>query len=115
MQARKTGARPRAAAALRVGPFQVDELGQEDLFDEEQTTENRGARRQSERVLHGPAVCRRRRFRAMTLALPAVTRRSARAAGHDDGISDVAAAAIEFRKEVTKLSNSAAINHIFSH
>jgi len=38
MQARKTGARPRAAAALRVAPFQVDELGQEDLFDEEQTT-----------------------------------------------------------------------------
>jgi hypothetical protein len=48
----------------------------------------------------------------MTLALPVVTRRSARAAGHDDGISDVAAAAIEFRKDVTKLSNSAAINHL---
>jgi hypothetical protein len=48
----------------------------------------------------------------MTLALPVVTRRSARAAGHDDGIGDVAAAAIEFRKDVTKLSNSAAINHL---
>ena len=36
-----------------------------DLFDEEQTTENRGARRQPERVAYGPVLCRRRRFQAM--------------------------------------------------
>jgi len=81
-------------ARRRVGSFQVDELDQENLFDDEQNTENRGTRRQSERVPYGPAVCRRRRFQAMTLALPVVTRCSARiserAAGPGDGISDVA-------------------------
>lgn len=46
----------------------------------------------------------------MTSTLVVVTRHSVRAASHDDGISDLAAAAIEFRKDVTKLPNSAAID-----
>ena len=60
-----------AGAQRSNGPFQVDELGQEDFFQQEQTGENRGTHRQSAGVQFG----RRRHVQAMTLAPALVARR----------------------------------------
>jgi hypothetical protein len=45
-----------ADAQCRTGPLSIDELGQENLFDEEQSTEQRRSRRQPEFAWACPVV-----------------------------------------------------------